>query len=339
VYEVSKTSGTVLFSMDLTSQGVAGIAGLSFNTAGQLLVASTDGVVFVANLTTQAQLALPTESAVARSQAAALTSRELAPVVNSAIALWAATGIGTTEVDQLRQVAFRITDLPGAYVGLATPGTVYLDSDADGYGWFVDATAIDQRDFSGTDTAGAAVAPEGSSAWGHMDLLTVVAHELGHELGLSDDSDDDLMGQFLATGVRRLPAGLSLPSAALAGTRSYVAAAAESVSAPVSASAIDRAIQAVWGTDDAESHSGMTAVALGSGQSVAPGPGPIRLSALGNLSSSTPNGPPSGRSRGALDRTTPQRALALAIFKRTRAALGSRRITGDADHGNAGRRY
>ena len=54
VYEVNKASGAVILSVDLTSQGVAGIAGLAFNAAGQLLVASTDGVVFVVNLTTQA---------------------------------------------------------------------------------------------------------------------------------------------------------------------------------------------------------------------------------------------------------------------------------------------
>ena len=47
----------------LRPQGVTGITGLSFNAAGQLLVASSSGVVYVANLSTQAQFALgPRES-------------------------------------------------------------------------------------------------------------------------------------------------------------------------------------------------------------------------------------------------------------------------------------
>ena len=38
-----------------------------------------------------------------------------------------------------------------------------------------------------------------------MDLLTVVTHELGHQLGLADDDSDDLMAEFLSLGVRACP--------------------------------------------------------------------------------------------------------------------------------------
>ena len=223
VYEVNKASGAVILSVDLTSQGVAGIAGLAFNAAGQLLVASTDGVVFVVNLTTQAQFALLLAHAsgvAASSQAAALTSEELSPVVNAAIELWAAAGISPAELDELRQVTVRITDLPGAYLGLSAPDTVYIDPNADGYGWFIDADPQDGRAFTSTGPGGEMVATQASPAWGHIDLLTVVAHELGHQLGLGDDASDDLMGEFLSLGVRRLPDGPGLHSGAIAPTGS-----------------------------------------------------------------------------------------------------------------------
>ena len=51
------------------------------------------------------------------------------------------------------------------------------------------------------------VAADGSSAAGLMDLLTVVAHEIGHVLGYSDLSSDGtvLMDADLEAGVRLLP--------------------------------------------------------------------------------------------------------------------------------------
>ncbi|OYV84792.1 MAG: hypothetical protein B7Z73_14790, partial [Planctomycetia bacterium 21-64-5] len=45
----------------------------------------------------------------------------------------------------------------------------------------------------------------GSPADGKVDLLTVLLHELGHELGLADMSDGGAMNDTLDLGQRRTP--------------------------------------------------------------------------------------------------------------------------------------
>ena len=48
-----------------------------------------------------------------------------------------------------------------------------------------------------------------------MDLLSVVAHEMGHELGFGHDDGDDVMNASLAVGVRHVPASLDHAGGAL----------------------------------------------------------------------------------------------------------------------------
>ena len=86
------------------------------------------------------------------------------------------------------------------------PGVIYLDPTADGWGWFVDPTPGQDEEYA--SKAGALAALPGSGAAGHVDLLTVVMHEMGHALGLPDwtaGSSNDLMAESLAASVRRLP--------------------------------------------------------------------------------------------------------------------------------------
>jgi hypothetical protein len=96
----------------------------------------------------------------------------------------------------LGQVTVGIADFPSPWLGMAFPGAIWIDQNAAGYGWYLDPTAATDAAFPATP---------GSPAYGKVDLLTVVEHELGHELGFGDTAGDGLMGVFLPTGTRRLP--------------------------------------------------------------------------------------------------------------------------------------
>ena len=128
---------------------------------------------------------------------ASVTPEELQPIVQEAIARWAAAGIDAAQVSALRQVTVGIAAFPGPWLGMAFPGAIWIDRTAAGCGWFIDPTVADDSAFP---------AVPGSPAYGKVDLLTVVTHELDHMLGLEDTTGDGLMGIFLGTGVRRVPA-------------------------------------------------------------------------------------------------------------------------------------
>ena len=121
---------------------------------------------------------------------AVLTQAQAEPLLNAALAQWQATGVN---VAALAGLSVQIADLGGTTLGLAAGNTIWLDDDAAGWGWFVDATPHDDREFLPHARA---------DAQQRIDLLTVVLHEMGHLLG-REHAADGLMAETLATGARR----------------------------------------------------------------------------------------------------------------------------------------
>jgi RHS repeat-associated protein len=137
-----------------------------------------------------------------------LTQQMLQPVVLEAIALWQAAGVPAAALANLKNTPIIIRDLPGAYVGReSADDVIIIDANAAGYGWYIDPNPADFAGFP---------ASFNRSDVGHVDLLTVVAHELGHVLGIAElDNPNDVMFEYLPVGKRKIPTAADVLAAGL----------------------------------------------------------------------------------------------------------------------------
>jgi subtilisin-like proprotein convertase family protein len=133
---------------------------------------------------------------------ALLSNARLAPIVAEAARRWQRE-LGTRATVGLAGVKVEVADLPGGMLGEATGKTIRIDRDAAGYGWFVDPTPGDDREFAALAASHTLTAQNGTAAAQRADLLTAVMHEMGHVLGYGDDLVGDLMNSVLPLGARR----------------------------------------------------------------------------------------------------------------------------------------
>lgn len=189
-----------------------------------------------------------------------VTSQQLVSVHNDHLMLNAAYNSATTlwNVSQNAQAPFQINifvqDLPSGQLaesqinsfdssGHPLSGTLTLDVDGNGLGWYIDPTPEDNTEYATALTSTAFKATPGSPAYGHYDLLTTILHELGHLQGIISGNSAydthiqnqtftsngitapltpdrshldsqaypyDLMNTTLTPGVRKLPSDLDL---------------------------------------------------------------------------------------------------------------------------------
>jgi hypothetical protein len=123
--------------------------------------------------------------------------------LDEAFTWWVQAGINPFEQAEIKD-ALLIVGSPGrGKLGHTTGNVITLSPTAVGYGWYVDAY------FGSFGPGGAPIqtAAAGSPAAGSMDLATVLAHEMGHILGLRDNASmqGDIMDPFLTPGTRWLP--------------------------------------------------------------------------------------------------------------------------------------
>jgi hypothetical protein len=137
-----------------------------------------------------------------------LTVAGLQPLIQAAIGDWAAAGLSAAGVQKLEQAQIRITQLAGP-LAVTTGSQISLDSTAAGLGWYIDPTPTASEEYT-VQTDKGAEAVSGPAADG-VDLVTVLAHEMGHVLGLGHSPNtNDVMYASVGKGYRRLPAAADI---------------------------------------------------------------------------------------------------------------------------------
>jgi hypothetical protein len=137
----------------------------------------------------------------------ALTQSALDEIASVVIAQWtAALGSGDPRLAALGNLHFSIANLVGGQLGYAEGNTILVDADAAGHGWFVDSSPYSSSEFQALNDSVALRARLDTAAYAHMDLVTALAHEMGHVLGFThaDAAAHPVMSEDLEPGVRYL---------------------------------------------------------------------------------------------------------------------------------------
>lgn len=144
-------------------------------------------------------------------QPASITPAQIRPFLQAATHEWEAAGVDSAFIHRrLAGASIHVADLPGSLLGETTDDEIWLDGNAAGYGWFIGGKRKDGGAFAVADGPTERIALPGSPAYGHVDLLTAVTHEVGHLLGLPDlppgVEPQDIMALAIGLSTCRFPA-------------------------------------------------------------------------------------------------------------------------------------
>ena len=173
-------NGTLVFSLDTNGDGVFDAGDQVFTLPG-----SAADQFLIGKWKAPAGLSTEGEAGGAAGPALALDATFRANV-DLAVALWAQAGLDAASLARLRGLTYVVAPLDGTEVAQTVGSQVALDPTAAGRGWS-----------EGPD-------PQP----GRIDLVTALAHEMGHALGLGEGTTadpNDVMFETLPPGVRRAP--------------------------------------------------------------------------------------------------------------------------------------
>ncbi len=160
--------------------------------------------------------------------AALVTQTEVQSLLPEAVGAWQAAGLDAADLRKLENVQIQVGNLGTAILGVEAAGVITIDQTAAGYDWYMGTGAASTQAFALSGPGGESLAGPSSPAVDEVDLVTVLEDELGHVLGLADNTQaGDLMDITLGLGVSRAPTSADVaaigsasaaPAAALART-------------------------------------------------------------------------------------------------------------------------